>query len=559
MFTMPTAEELAALDREALSALLQEALAASAELSAVSDDDITDEQLDALEELASHVNTIEARDAELEVAAQARADRLAAARAAVAPAEEAPAEEAAAEEAPAEEAAPADEEVPAEKEPVLASGARRRVVARAAAAAPAAKVATPAQEESAPMVVMTAAANLPTVSSGHVFDDFSQVAEAFSERQRGFGGSAPSSTPRFERFGVAKLRKPDNEFTIDSRMSAEDQMSMVLSAAKESRLPNGGLIAAGGWCAPSETFYDGFLSVESVDGILSIPEITVRRGGINFTKGPDYSALAADWGFLQTEAQAEAGTEKVCYEIDCPPFQEVRLDAIGFCIKNGILTNVGYPELTRRVLEIGAVAHAHKVNAQVIQRISNLIGAATNYTEIGSATSDILDALAIQATVLRYQYAMAEGTTIEAVFPIWAKEIFRADLSRRNGVDMLAITDAQIQSWLGVRNISAQWVYDWQNFPVTGGTTGQAFPTTLEVMLYPAGAFVKGTTDVIDLDTVYDSVGLSTNTYTAAFFEEGLLVANTGASGRKVQIALTGDSRILGITGAAKLGVAAAA
>lgn len=558
MFTMPTAEELAALDRDALSALLQEALAASAELSAVSDDDITDEQLDALEELASHVNTIEARDAELEVAAQARADRLAAARAAVAPAEEAPAEEAPAEETPAEETAPADEEVPAEKEPVLASGARRRVVARAAAAAPAAKVATPAPEESAPMVVMTAAANLPTVNSGHVFDDFSQVAEAFSERQRGFGGSAPSSTPRFERFGVAKLRKPENEFTIDSRMGAEEQMSLVLSAAKESRLPKGGLIAAGGWCAPSETFYDGFLSVESVDGILSIPEITVRRGGINFTKGPDYAALAADWGFLQTEAQAEAGTEKVCYEIDCPDFQEVRLDAIGFCIKNGILTNVGYPELTRRVLEIGAVAHAHKVNAQVITRISNLIGAATNYTEIGSATSDILDAIAIQATVLRYQYAMAEGTTIEAVFPIWAKEIFRADLSRRNGVDMLAVTDAQIQSWLGVRNISAQWVYDWQNFPVTGGTTGQAFPTTLQVMLYPAGAFVKGTTDVIDLDTVYDSVGLSTNTYTAAFFEEGLLVANTGASGRKVEITLTGRSAIQGLTGAAILGTVAA-
>ena len=125
------------------------------------------------------------------------------------------------------------------------------------------------------------------------------------------------------------------------------------------------------------------------------------------------ATLAATWGFLQTETQAEAGTEKVCYEIECPDWSEVRLDAIGFCVTAPVLTNSAFPELINRVLQIGATAHAHKVNASIINRISTLIGTAINWTEVGGATSDILDAAELQAKRLRYTYSMAPGATIE--------------------------------------------------------------------------------------------------------------------------------------------------
>jgi hypothetical protein len=53
---------------------------------------------------------------------------------------------------------------------------------------------------------------------------------------------------------------------------------------------------------------------------------------------------------------------------------------------------------------------------------------------------------------------------------------------------------------------------------------------------------------VIDLDTVYDHANLVTNTYTAAFFEEGFAVANTCGTGVKVTIDV---SCLAGNTGAA--------
>ncbi|HEY5421317.1 MAG TPA: major capsid protein, partial [Marmoricola sp.] len=52
-----------------------------------------------------------------------------------------------------------------------------------------------------------------------------------------------------------------------------------------------------------------------------------------------------------------------------------------------------------------------------------------------------------------------------------------------------------------------------------------AYPTTYSALIYPAGTFIKGTSDVISLNAVYDSASLATNVYTALFFEEGVLVA----------------------------------
>ena len=556
MFEMP--ESLDGLDLDALRALSEQALTEARELASKDDAEITDEDMSRAEELMGHSASLDAEITARETAEAERADRLAALREKTAPADSA--EEEVSEEEPADEVEeptedadePAGDEAKTEKEVVVAAASPKptRTVAIAQRNAPEVEV---AEEDSAAKASFVAAANVPGYESGSELTDYTEVAKAFAARGRGIVGKGKEVTheakqfalsKNAQQFGVANIRKPENEFTI-SGGSAEDQMNVIMAAANEKRLPQGGLVAAGGWCAPSETLYD-FCSFETVSGLLSIPEVTAARGGINFTKGPDYGSIAASWGFIQTEAEAEAGTVKECYEVECPPFTEVRLDAIGFCVTAGILTNAAYPELIRRVLEIGAVAHAHKVNAETISRISTLIGAATDYVEVGGATADVLDALSLQAEVLRYQYSMAPNATLEVILPVWAKQVVRADLSRRNGVDMLAVSDAQIQSYFSVRNLAVQWVYDYQPL----ATTGTAWPTTLEAMIYPAGAFVKGTLPVISLDAIYDSVNTSTNTFTAAFFEEGLFVANTCGTGRKVSIDI---SCLAGVTGAAEI------
>lgn len=567
MFEMP--ETFEGLDLDALRALSETALTEARELATKDDADLTDEDLARAEELMGHSAKIDQEVASREEADQARADRIAALREQTAPADSTPADdpepeedtepEPEGDEEPDEDAdEPDSDEAQNKKEAVVASApkpAARRTVAVATKNAP--ETDAPENESRTTLV---AAADVPGFKTGEDLGDLKRVAEAFIARARAFGGKNEeglatgvySMSPNARRFGVAKIQKPENEFTTGMDRPLDEQIDTIMAASREQRLPGGSLVAAGGWCAPSETLYD-FCSLETTEGLLSIPEVTARRGGINFTKGPDFAALMADsdFGFIQTEAQAEAGTEKPCYAVECPPFTEVRLDAVGFCITAGILTNAAYPELIRRVLELAVVGHARRVNAQTISRISTLIGAAVDYAEVGAATSDVLDALVIQALRLRYLYSMSPNATIEVILPVWAREIIRADLSRRTGVDLLAITDADISRYFGVRNLSVQWVYDYQPF-VTGNTGAWTeFPDVLEAMMYPAGAFVRLGLPVIDLDAIHDSVNTPTNTYTAAFFEEGFAVANTCGTGVKVSIALN----VFGNTGAANIPV----
>ena len=577
MFTLP--ENLAELSLEELAGLRVEADKVRIEIASIEDDDELLGRLAEFDEVVAAIGTIDARISEIETADAERAEQLARVRAA----KDESAEE------PTDETDPADgegdddgdgdadeetDEADAEAEervPVTAS-ARRGTAARAASRAP--KPPQPTQEEEPKgKVSLVAAANVPEFNSGQELDTFRDVATAFQNRSRGWARSltrqeaeVAGSTTEVRKLSknatqhnVARIDKSglDTEFTVNSKMSTTEQFDIIMQAANEKRL-KGGLIAAGGWCAPSETIYGNFLSLETVSGILDLPTANADRGGINFTKGPDYASIAATWGFMQTEAQAIAGTEKTCYPVACPPFEELRLDAIGFCITAGILTEAAYPELIDRVLQIGTVAHAHKVNASVISRILGYVGAAVDHVELGSATADILDAVELQAMRLRYTYSMDPEATVESFFPVWAIALFRSDLARRSGVDMLAISRADVERWFAVRGVRAQWVYDWQNFTAAtttpaAGAAWTSLPDTLEFVMYPAGAFVKLSTNVISLDTIYDSVNTSTNTFTAAFFEEGLAVANTGATGVRVSVTVTD---LYGRTGAHALAAA---
>lgn len=545
--------------------LYNSAMAEAKEINQIADDKISAEQTQDLLDLVAIADEIAAKRDEL----QGAADALAAARARFVEAEvaaEEPAAEAAAEvaEEPAEVAA---EEPAAELEPVLAAAGS--AVARAAAAAPA--PAAPKVEEPSMALTITASANIHGFTSGQELDGIEQLAQAFEGRGKMFAGGGKGSengkvgkvgvsemSPNATRYSVAQLRKAETEFTITEKMSAEDQFALIQKVAQESRLPGGGLIAAGGWCAPSERIW-GFCELETMDGLLSIPEMVAKRGGVMWTVGPQLSDLLGDanFGFLQTEAQAEAGTVKPCYTLACPDWEEVRLDAIGFCIKAGILTNAAYPELIRRVLKLGLIAHARRMNAQTIARISAAIGAATAFAKVSgtnySSTADLLAAIELNVIRVREQHAMAVDATMEAIFPLWVKAIVRSELSRRRGgLEMLNVTDAQISQWFATRGIAAQFVRDYQpisNAAVTtaGGTAGWTrFPNKVEFMIYPAGAYVRLGTDVIDLDTVYDTDSLTHNTYTAAFFEEGFGLLNSCGTGVKVSVELDNVSGMVG-------------
>lgn len=515
----------------------------------VASEDLTDEQIETAETLGSEIDEI---DAEL-AARTEKVEKVESLRNkfAAGPEDESDdegADDEAADDEGEESEVEAADEVEDEADVEAATETKAKVSSVETLAAKTARPKAPASSQSP--VTITAAADVPNFSTGQVLDG-DDVQQALISRMRSFG--VPSGDGRSEdlrRHGVAKFKMDfPEELTVQGR---GDDLEVLNFAAKEARLPQGSLTAAGGWCAPSETLYD-LCTTETLDGILSLPEINVARGGINFTKGPDFASIYANSGFQQTEAQAIAGTEKTCYEVDCPDFTDVRLDAVGLCIKAPILTQAAYPELVQRWIDGSMVAHAHKVNASVITKIIALVGAAEAVVDFSSTAHTTLSALELFANYKRQTYKLALDASMEVVLPYWVKSAIRDDLSLRTGQEPDAITDAQIQAHFAARHLNVQWVYDWQELDTSNTTEG--YTASYEALVYPAGTFVKGTSDVITLDAVYDAAELSVNTYTALFFEQGLLVANTCMDGSRVTLPVFNSGR----TGIANLSIAGTA
>nr|DAX36061.1 MAG TPA: major capsid protein [Caudoviricetes sp.] len=430
--------------------------------------------------------------------------------------------------------------------PIKLSGIRRHVHTPAPAITEETSV-----EDTAPKARMTVA-DVPgfAADSDASFED---LAVALDRRLQGFNSGAYAAAARAgramsERHSLAVVRKAfDERATVGSPESADAAMAF---AVNEKNLPGGSLVAAGGWCAPSETVYD-LLEDESRDGLISLPEINVTRGGIKFTKGPKFADLYAAPSFNFTEAEAKEGkyqptsatdpTNKVgakpVYHVPCTEFEEVRLSAAGLHIQANLLQQRGYPELVARTIRGALVAHEHKMSERIIASMETQSTAVSmDAGQIGAA-APILTAIELQVEHYRYAQRLSRSTTLEAVFPYWVHGAIRTDLARRQGVDLMDVPDSRIDAWFRSRGVNAQFVYDWQ---ALGGEAGafKVWPGSLKFLLYSAGTFVKGSQDVITLDTVYDSVLLGQNDYTALFTEEGYLVAKRGHDARVVTVPL---------------------
>jgi hypothetical protein len=553
-FKIPT--DFSALTTEQLSELETGATEAAAPLveRVAKNEALTPDELDTLEQLAKVVTDVQgARNAGVADAVVDGADKQRAASAAAAFANAKPEDDAPEDDA---EGDASNDEEPEEGKVAKKAAPRVGDVADKSTGKP---PVVPESDEVKRYSIMRAAPNLPRKAANTVFGNLTDVATEMVEVFKTYSGLGPG---QYVRTPVLRVeREYPAEMTLDGDKSNEEAILRALEfAADESRLPGGSLVAAAGWCAPSENDYS-LLEIETIDGILSLPEVMIRRGGINFTVGPDFAAIFGGAGFFhQTEAQVIAATAKTCMVVPCPSFTDVRLEVDGVCITGAFLQDKGYPEMVARFVRGAMVAHAHKLNIFVINK---LVAGSTlfDYTNVANlpittseskdltALSRLLAVAGIQIMDMRYKYRMAKNATVEAVLPYWVIESIRADVQRRTGLDPATafnLGQAQIEQWFAVRGARVQWVYDWldayntTNTSTVGQTAGvYTLPTTVEMLLYPAGTWVKGVSDVVRLDNVYDSTNLVLNQYVRLFSEEAILVAKRGYESRRVKVTIS--------------------
>lgn len=420
-------------------------------------------------------------------------------------------------EVPAEPAAPEPQAVAASAPPVRIDLSRVRRP----------RTTTPRPPEQQGVDILVASANLPGFEPGANLD-MRGLAQAVSAR---FSTFPQERVPNMHmRNPIAQIRLPFPQDLTQDDNSSRDQ-EVFDHAGDMSRLSGGSLTAAGGWCAPSITLYDLCPGLETTSGLVDIPEIQVTRGGLRTTEGPDFATLYAGAAISQTEAQNIAGDVKPCYRVPCPSFTDTRAGVKGICIVAGILQDDAYPELTQRVVEGALVAHAHRFNADTIAAMETASTAVAGFTGAGpSATTSALNGLEMQIIDYRYRYRAAESLMLEVVAPMWLKGVIRSDLALRSGVPFEQVTDQQIAGYFNARGASIQWVYDWQDgFTGVSGGFGSAtaiasWPNTVKVLVYAAGAFVRGRGALISMEGIYDTTNLAVNDFTRLFTEEKFLV-----------------------------------
>jgi hypothetical protein len=533
-FQMP--EDLSALEPEALDELHATATEAAAELLSKDEAELSDDELAELENLADAADQITAEKGAREAAAAERSARVAAAKGRLSAPEASDETEEPAGEADTEAAGETEElsvEVPddasalveeEEREAVLASAktSKRDVLRRAANKAPTPKA--PVQEEKK-MGSLIAAADVAGLTTGAEIT-WDQVYDAFGARLDAMV-EGTGKTSYQNRYPIARLKREIDPKTFIRRDSSGAEIQAALTAAMENfGLPATGdaLVATGGWAAPSPINYELPVVEEAPDGLLTLPTVTVERGGFQHTLGVNLETVVADSNraFTQTEAQAIAATVKPFLTMGDVTFQDERLSVIGHGMRAKFLTLQGYPELVKRYVQLANLAYIKYKNADLIARVLSNSFTAVTAGSIGSVSHDLIDAIALQANRLRYKYTLKRGHTFTGIAPFWLLDVIREDLAKRAGWDSTTVPDSYIIQLLAQRGLAIQFVRDWAQ-DLGGAAT--AYPATAVVYLWEPGVFVEGGSPVVSFDAMYDYTSLTTNTYTAFFAEESRLVA----------------------------------
>lgn len=557
---LPTADELQGLTPEELAGIRDDAVAESAALQEAGIE--TDEQADRIVQIADFLDAHAAEVGRREQVAAERAQKVEEAQRRIADSttdpEEEPEEgdtEGEGEDAPAEGAEAEGVEAPVA---VAASGSTAR---RLAQRAPARRPAVP-EKPKTPLISMTAAAGIRGYEAGQELSSWLDVAKAFTVKATaafpGLGKGSKAPVHRSEPVHVASMHRDfSGAFGVDDSgalvagaarqegnaglvltdaMSDEQVWETLLAAANPGRLGGAKELLAAGWCAPSQTVYD-LVSYGTTDGLYQLPEVGIQRGGVRFTLGPDWADIYTGAGFSQTEAQAIAGDTKDCVEITCPDFDEVRLDAVGICVSAGLLLNAAWPELVRLWVEGTGLANEHKVAGRLLTAAANALASTTGSLTLTNTpfTWGLLSSIELMAEAEKQDRRLSDATVIEAVLPHWVKPALRADLANRNEVGAESITDEQVMKHFTDRNIRPQFVYNWVDL-ASDATHPVRYPSTVDVMVYVAGTFVRGTAPVVNLSTIYDRPNLQVNEYLAAFVEDGVLLAKMRHGGRKFTV-----------------------
>lgn len=421
--------------------------------------------------------------------------------------------------------------------PVAASGRSASEIARRA---PQGRIPAGGASNTGMYAMFTAGADMPGITASARFSSAKQFNLAVIERTENLVRSdALKASAKIARGHLDGIDIDSGNHILPSD-GASEATGKMLEASRSwltrDRQSLTQLTAATGWCAPTETIWD-LCDPYVADGMVTLPEIGITRGGIRYFPMPDLACFNQySWEFGPDELEC---MEKPCLEIPCPEPVEVEPGVIGACLTAGILQTRAFPELVDRYVRGLMTAHLMLISKRTLE----MMEAGSDPVVYDDAllggngfTAALLNSMEFQAEDLREDYLLAESDSLAVQIPRWVRGAIRADLANRPGYDGLDITDAYIDRLFSERGLTVYWIKGWQNEAVGAPGAQRAYPTTVKYLIYREGAWVRGLEPIIELESQYDSVLLRQNKYTRLFTEQAFMVANLCTRSRVVTV-----------------------
>lgn len=301
-------------------------------------------------------------------------------------------------------------------------------------------------------------------------------------------------------------------------------------------------LVAAGLCAPVETIYDIDVIGDQDRPIRdsAVARFGAERGGVQVRRdisGVGQTVATGVWTTDQDEA--DPIVPKTCVEVDCPGIVTAEVEALYQCLTFSNMSSTFDPEAMQAAVEAQGVAHArfaeNRLYTQMVTASKDVYSA-----QVLGATRDILVTLDQTTAYLRNRHRLSGPMPLRWVAPLWVRSLMRADITRQmvgDGLQALAVTDAELERWLAERNVNITWHLDgidpaditaptpdvvvpaqfYANLVDESAVPG--FPNAISTLLYPEGSWLYLDGGTLDLGVVRDSTLNSQNRF-QTFSEE---------------------------------------
>jgi hypothetical protein len=384
------------------------------------------------------------------------------------------------------------------------------------------------QESLAPVVAITAGADIPGYTAGSTINDMSELSQAMEKRLH----------------SLRRVNGGDGEQHIVASFSttyAEDRFlgtDAEANSAKIESLSAQALVASGGHGAPVETKYDIFgLGSTTVRPVRdSLPKFQADRGGIRFVTAPSFaSGDYADAVGVWTAAvdATPGGATKESLTVVAAAENTAVTDAVTLQLQFGNLMTRAYPELIARHNELALVAHARAGEVDLLTKIAAGSTAVTSGTILGFGR-DFLVSVRKAAVAYRSRHRIAQTTTLKALIPDWVYDAMASDLAvSMPGDSTLAVGRAEIEGYLSGSNVTLVGSPDMTYFGAQGAAALLEFPDSFDWFLFAEGTFLFLDGGSLDLGIIRDSSLVGTNDY-KMFVETFEGIAKVGIESLKI-------------------------